>query len=80
MFLKLKFVDVVSLQCNLVHYDYQMNSSNSFPPINLSPSKFVHLKPYKLDFSEIKVWIIDQDFRLLKRENKVNLTLFKSNF
>ena len=57
-----------------------MNSRNSFPPINLLPSKFVHLKPYKSEFSEIKVWLIDQGFRLLKRENQVNLTLLKSNF
>ena len=57
-----------------------MNSRNSFPPINFLPSKFVHLKPYKSEFSEIKVWLIDQDFKLLKRENKVDLTLFKSSF
>ena len=57
-----------------------MNSRNSFPPINLSPSKFVQLKPYKSEFSEIKVCLIDQDFRLLKKENKVNLTFFKPNF
>ena len=43
-----------------------MNSRNSFPPINLSPSKFVHLKPCKSEFSEIKVSLIDQDFKLLK--------------
>ena len=57
-----------------------MNSRNSIPPINLSPSKFVQLKPYKSEFSEIKVCLIDQDFRLLKRKNKVNLKFFKSSF
>ena len=50
-----------------------MNSRNSFPPINLSPSKFVHVKSYKSEFSEIKVWFTDKDFRLLKIKNKVNV-------
>ena len=73
-------LDGVFLQSNLVNNDHQMNARNAFPSINLSPSKFVHLKSYKSEFSEIKVWFMDQDFRLLKIENKVNLMLFKSDF
>ena len=57
-----------------------MNSRNSFPPINLSPSKFVHLKSYNSEFLEIKVWFTDPGFRLLKIANKVNLTLFIYDF
>ena len=49
MFLKIERADVVVLQSNVAHNDYQMNSRNSFPPVKLSPSKLVPLKCYKSD-------------------------------
>ena len=41
--------NVVVLKSNVAHNDNQMNSRNSFSPINLSPSKFVHLESNKSD-------------------------------
>ena len=64
-------VDIAFWQSSLVHNYYQMNSRNSLSPINLSSSNFVHLKSYKSEFSKIKVWFTNQDFRLIKIENKL---------
>ena len=61
MFLKLKELMLFCLQGNQVNIDYQMNSRNSFPPMKFSSSKFVHLKFYKSELSEIKVWFTGQD-------------------
>ena len=46
----------------------------------LSLSEFVHLKSCKSEFSKIKVRFSDQEFRILKIQNKVNLKLFESGF
>ena len=48
MFLKLN-ESIFFLQSNVAHIDYQMNSRNSFPPINHLPSNFIHLKSHKSD-------------------------------
>ena len=46
---KVEWVYSVVLQSNVAHIDYQMNSRNSFPPINHLPSNFIHLKSHKSD-------------------------------
>ena len=80
----LEVVEEVLVQCNLVDNQYQQNSEvlYTFMPnksytylINVEPSKLGLLKTYNTDFGRIIIIFLDQNGRLLKIEDKVNLTL-----
>ena len=68
-------------------WDEQKNEQNSrilytfFPNkpsgslLEISPPNHIFLKTFDSEFQEIKVWFADQNGRLLKVEDKTNLTL-----
>ena len=51
-----------------------MNSFASM--INISLTSFVFLKTINSEFSYIEVWIMDQSFKPIEIEDKINFTLF----
>ena len=79
----LEVVEVV--QCYLVDNQYQQKSEvlYTFNPnksyaylLNVEPSNLVFLKTYNTDFDEIIITFTDENGKLLKIEDKVNLILF----
>ena len=80
----LEVVEVVSVQCNLVHNQYQQKPEvlyTSTPNksyaclLNVDPSNLVFLKTYNTEFDEIIMTFADQNGRLLEIEDRANLTL-----
>ena len=43
--------------------------------LDISPKNIIFLKPFDSEFSHIKVWFTDQNFKLLVVEDKINITL-----
>ena len=81
---KLESVEVVLVHCNLVKNDYQHTSKVlfSFVPnkqfgqlINISPHSLTMMNTVNTEFSNVKVWFIDEASKALEIENNVNLTL-----
>ena len=81
---RLEVVEVILVQCNSVHNQYQQKSEvlYTFTPnksyaylLNVEPSNFVLLKTDNTEFDEIIITFTDQNGRLLGIEDKVNLTL-----
>ena len=82
--LSLEVVEIILVQCNLVDNQYQQKSEvlYTFIPnksyaylLNVEPSKLVFLKIYNTEFDETVIRFKDQNGRLLKIKDKVNLTL-----
>ena len=80
----LEVVEVVLVQCNLVDNQYRQKSEllYTFTPsksyaylFNVEPSNLVLLKSYNTEFDEFIITFTNQNGRLLKIEDKVNLTL-----
>ena len=72
------------MHCNIVDNDYQQDSRvlHTFVPnksfgqwLDISPKNFIFLKIFDLEFSYIKEWFTDQIFKLVKIEDKINITL-----
>ena len=81
---KLESVEVVLVHCNLVNNSYQQASKVlfTFVPnkqfgqlITISPHVLTMLKTTNTEFQSIQVWFTDQNNRLLKLEDSVNITL-----
>ena len=81
---KLENVDVVLVHCNLVNNAYQQHSRIlfTFVPnkqhgqlISISPHSLVFLKTMNTDFSEIEIWLTDQNKNALEIEDNVNISL-----
>ena len=81
----LEVVEVVLVQCNLLHNHYQQKSevlytfmpNKSYPFLsNVEPSILVFLKTYNIELNEIIISVIDQNGRPFEIENKINLKLF----
>ena len=81
---KLESVEVVLVHCNLVKNDYQQTLKVlfSFVPnkqfgqlINISPHSLTMMNTVNTEFSNVKVWFIDEASKALENENNVNLTL-----
>ena len=81
---KLESVDLVLVHCNLVNNSYQQASKVlfTFVPnkkysqlITVSPHSLIMLKTVNTDFSFIEIWFTDQDNRLLKTEDSINISL-----
>ena len=81
----LEVVEVVLVQCNLLHNHYQQKSealytfmpNKSYPFLsNVEPSNLVFLKTYNIELNEIIISVIDQNGRPFEIENKINLKLF----
>ena len=80
----LQITKVVLMYCNIVNNDYQQDSRvlHTFVPnksfgrlLDISPKHFIFLKTFNSEFSYIEVWLIDQNFKALRIEAKVNTTL-----
>ena len=81
---RLENVEIVLVHCNLVNNAYQQHSKVlfTFVPtkqygqlISISPHSLVFLKTMNTDFSEIKIWITDQNNNALEIEDNVNISL-----
>ena len=84
MYQKLKSVEFVLVNCNLVKNDYQHTSKVlfSFVPnkqfgqlINISPHSLTMMNTVNTEFSFVEVWFTDQISKALEIEDNVNLTL-----
>ena len=81
---RLENVEVVLVHCNLVNNSYQQHSRVLFTfvqnkqygqLISISPHSLVFLKTMNTDFSEIEMWLTDQNNNALEIENNVNISL-----
>ena len=79
-----EIAEVVLLHCNIVNSDYQQDSRffYTFVPykslgkiLDISPNKFIFLKPFKSEILYIEVWFTDQNSKPLEIEDKINITL-----
>ena len=48
--------------------------------LEISPANHIFLKAFNSEFKEIKVWFTDQTSKLLKVEDKINLTIIKMHY
>ena len=71
------------MRCHLVNNDYQQNSRllYAFVPnksfgqlLDILPKNIIFLKTFNSEFSNIEVWITDQNSKPLEIEDKINLT------
>ena len=81
---KLENVEAVLVHCNLVNNAYQQHSRVlfTFAPtkqygqlISISPKSLFFLKTMNTEFSEIEVWLTDQNNNALEIEDNVNISL-----
>ena len=80
----LEITEVVLVQCNTFNNDYQQDPRllYTFVPnksfgqlLDISPTIFIFSKTFNSEFSYIKVWFTDQNFKALEIEDKINITL-----
>ena len=80
----LEITDVVLVHYNVASNDYEQDSrvlykfgpNKSFDQLlDISPKKFIFLKTFDSEFSYIKVWFTDQNYRPLGVEDKTKITL-----
>ena len=58
-----------------VLYTFTSNKPSAYL-LNVEPSNLVFLKTYTTEFDEVIIAFTDQNGRLLKIEDKINLTFF----
>ena len=82
--LRLENVEVILVHCNLVNNSYQQASRVlfTFVPnkqygqlISISPNSLIVLKTMNTEFSEIEIWLTDQNNNSLGIEDNVNISL-----
>ena len=80
----LEITDVVLVHYNVASNDYEQDSrvlykfgpNKSFDQLlDISPEKFIFLKTFDSEFSYIKVWFTDQNYKPLRVEDKTKITL-----
>ena len=80
----LEITDVVLVHYNVASNDYEQYSrvlykfgpNKSFDQLlDISPKKFIFLKTFDSEFSYIKVWFTDQNYKPLRVEDKTKITL-----
>ena len=80
----LEITEVVLVHCDIVNNDYQHNSrvSYTFVPnkpfgslLEISSTNHIFLKTFNSEYDEIKAWYTNQNSQLLKREDRINLTM-----
>ena len=80
----LEITDVVLVHYNVASNDYEQDSrvlykfgpNKSFDQLlDISPKKFIFLKTFDSEFSYIKVWFTDQNYKPLRVEDKTKITL-----
>ena len=81
---RLENVELVLVHCNLVNNSYQQASRVlfTFVPhkqygqlISISPNSLIFLKTINTEFSEIEIWLTDQNNNSLEIEDNVNISL-----
>ena len=79
----LEIAEVVLVYCDIVN-DYQQDSRvlYMFVPnkpfsslLEISPTNHIFLKTCNSEYSEIKVWLTDQNSKPLETEGRINLTM-----
>ena len=78
-----EITEVLLVHCNIVNNNYQRNlrvlytcvTNNRLVNLNISLKNFIFLKTFDSKFSNIEVWLIDQDCNPLEIEDKKNITL-----
>ena len=79
----LEITDVVLVHYNVASNDYEQDSrvlykfgpNKSFDQLlDISPKKFIFLKTFDSEFSYIKVWFTDQNYKPLRVEDKTKIT------
>ena len=80
----LEITEVVLVHCNIVNNDYQQDSRvlYTFVPnkpfgslLEISPTNHIFLKTFNSEYTEIKVWLTDQNSKPLEIEGRINLTM-----
>ena len=80
----LEVVEVVLVQCNLIHNHYQENPEvlYTFTPnksyaylLNIEPSNLMFFKTYSTEFDDINIIFMGQNGSLLVREDEFDLSL-----
>ena len=80
---------VVLFHCNIVNNDYQQDSrvlyqfvlNKPFSSLlEISPSKHIFLKTFNSEYSEIKVWLTDQNSKPLEIEDRIKFTIIKMRY
>ena len=81
---RLENVEAVLVHCNLVNNSYQQASRVLFSLvpnkqygqlISISPNSLIFLKTMNTEFSEIEIWVTDQNKDSLEIEDNVNISL-----
>ena len=79
-----EITEVVLVHCNIVNNDYQQDSRvlYTFIPnkpfgslLEISSTNHIFLKTFNSEYDEIKAWYTNQNSQLLKREDRINLTM-----
>ena len=82
--LHLKITEVVLVHWNILNNDYQQDSRvlHTFVPnksfgqlLEISPQNLIFSKYFNSEFSHIEVWFTDQNSKLFKIEDKINMNL-----
>ena len=80
----LEITEVVLIHCNNVNNDYQQDWRVSYAFVtnkpfgqllDISPKNVIFLKTFNSEFSNIEVWLANQNFKPLEIDNKINTTL-----
>ena len=80
----LEITEVVLIHCNIVNNDYQQDWRVSYAFVtnkpfgqllDISPKNVIFLKTFNSEFSNIEVWLTNQNFKPLEIGNKINTTL-----
>ena len=80
----LEITELVLVHCNIVNNNYQQDSRvlYTFVPnkpfgslLEISPTNYIFLKTFNLEYDETKVWFTDQNSQPLEIEDRKNLTM-----
>ena len=80
----LEITELVLVRCNIVNNNYQQDSRvlYTFVPnkpfgslLEISPTNYIFLKTFNLEYDETKVWLTDQNSQPLEIEDRKNLTM-----
>ena len=80
----LEITELVLVHCNIVNNNYQQDSRvlYTFVPnkpfgslLEISPTNYIFLKTFNLEYDETKVWLTDQNSQPLEIEDRKNLTM-----
>ena len=80
----LEITKVVLVHCNIVNNDYQQDSrvlytfvsNKSFGSLlEISPTNYIFLKTFNLEYDEIIIWFTDQNSQPLEIEYRISLTM-----